>query len=128
MAQVEQGESNATRHHHHDRLWTYRDYESWTTKDVSGFSVQALDGEIGSVDEATYDAGSSYVVVDTGPWIFGEKVLIPAGTIERVDFNDRRVFVNRTKEQIKNAPKFDKNTFTDPTYRSSVGDYYRDRS
>jgi hypothetical protein len=65
-------------------MWTCRDYDSWTTNDVSGFWVQAVDGEIGCVDEATYDARSSYVVVDTGPWIFGEKVLLPAGTIQRV--------------------------------------------
>jgi hypothetical protein len=105
-------------------MWTYRDHESWTTKDVGGFSVEALDGDIGSVDGATYEAGSSHIVVDTGPWIFGEKVLLPAGTITKVDFDDRRVFVNRTKDQIRNAPKFDENALTDQTYRSTVGDYY----
>ncbi|MBD0291736.1 MAG: PRC-barrel domain containing protein, partial [Thermoleophilia bacterium] len=46
--------------------------------DVVGFSVEATDGGIGKVDEATYDVGQSYLVVDTGPWIFGKKVLLPA--------------------------------------------------
>ena len=32
--------------------------------------------------------------------------------------------MNRTKEQIKNAPKFDENMYSDPAYRSSAGDYY----
>ena len=35
-----------------------------------------MDGEIGKIDEATYDVGSAFVVVDTGPWILGRKVLI----------------------------------------------------
>jgi hypothetical protein len=46
-------------------------------------------------------------VVDTGPWIFGKKVLLPAGTIENVDVQNRKVYVDRTKDEIKNAPRFD---------------------
>jgi hypothetical protein len=53
--------------------------------DVVGFDVEATDGSIGKIDEATYDVGSSYVVVDTGPWIFGSKVMLPAGIITRVE-------------------------------------------
>ena len=41
--------------------------------DLTGYSVEASDGSIGKVDEATYDAGSSRVVVDTGPWISGKR-------------------------------------------------------
>jgi hypothetical protein len=105
-------------------LWTYRDYDTWEAKDISGFAVEAVDGEIGSVDEATYDAGTSFIVVDTGPWIFGRKVLLPAGVLTRVDHPNRRVFVNRSKEQIENAPEFDEASFRDMGYRESVGDYY----
>lgn len=105
-------------------MWTYRDYESWTDKNITGFDVEAIDGEIGSVDEATYDAGSSYIVVDTGPWIFGKKVLLPAGVLQRVDQLNRRVFVNRTKDQIENAPEWDETAYRDMSYRTTVGDYY----
>ena len=105
-------------------LWTYRDYESWQGSDISGFSVEAIDGEIGSVAQATYDVASSFLVVDTGPWIFGKKVMLPAGVIDRVDMNDHRVFVHRTKEEIKNAPEFDEANFRDQTYRSDLGTYY----
>ena len=91
---------------------------------VEGFSVEAQDGSIGEIDESTIEVGGSYVVVDTGPWIFGKKVLLPAGMIERVDRTDERVFVALTKEQIKNAPEFDDVTYRDDEYRSSLGDYY----
>ena len=108
-------------------LWTYRDYESWAGADLTGFDVQATDGKIGSVDEATYDVGSSYLVIDTGPWIFGKKVMLPAGIIDRVDTGDRQVFVNRTKDQIKNAPEYDEEMGFSEDYRSSLGDYYSER-
>ena len=47
--------------------------------DLTGFSVEALDGSIGKIDEASNEVGASYLVVDTGPWIFGKKVMLPAG-------------------------------------------------
>ena len=74
--------------------------------DLTGFTVEAVDGSIGKIDEATYDTGSSQIVVDTGPWIFGKKVVLPAGVIQRVDPNDETVFVSRTRDQIKDSPKF----------------------
>ncbi len=107
-----------------DDMWTYRDNDTWRDTDLSGYQVAAIDGDIGTVDEATHEAGASYLVVDTGPWIFGKKVLLPAGVIDRVDVNEERVYVNRTKDQIENAPEFDENTYREETYRSGVGDYY----
>jgi ribosomal 30S subunit maturation factor RimM len=76
-------------------------------RDVVGYEVEATDGSIGKIDEASNDAASSYLVVDTGFWIFGKKRLIPAGVITRVDDEDRKVFVSMTKDQIKSAPDFD---------------------
>lgn len=95
-------------------------------EDLVGFKVEATDGHIGSIDQASYDVGSSYLVVDTGPWIFGRKVLLPAGTVQNVDRDDRKVYVDRTKEQIKSSPEYDKETFETATYREQVGDYYSD--
>ena len=63
-------------------------------------------------------------VVDTGPWIFGKKVLLPAGTINRVDADGGKLYVDLTKEQIKDSPEFDQSTYNEPDYRSRVGDYY----
>jgi hypothetical protein len=58
-------------------MWSYRDTARTQTTDVVGFDVVATDGSMGKVDEATYDAGASYLVVDTGPWIFGKKRMLP---------------------------------------------------
>jgi hypothetical protein len=107
-------------------LWQWRDTTTWSADrgSLEGFSVEATDGSIGKIDEWTYDVGTSYVVVDTGPWIFGKKVMLPAGVIDRVDYDDEAVFVMLTKEQIKNAPEFDEASYLDGAYRSQLADYY----
>ncbi|GIF09980.1 PRC-barrel domain-containing protein [Actinoplanes teichomyceticus] len=92
--------------------------------DLVGYRVEAIDGHIGSVDQASYDVGSAYLVVDTGPWIFGRKVLLPAGTVQNVDQAGRKVYVDRTKDQIKASPEYDKDTFETAMYREQVGAYY----
>jgi hypothetical protein len=63
-------------------------------------------------------------VVDTGPWIFGKKVLLPAAVIQRVDLDSQTVYVDRTKDEIKDAPEFDESLYRNEDYRSRVGSYY----
>jgi hypothetical protein len=109
---------NTTIFTYHDRVVGLGDI------DVVGYGVEALDGSIGKIDDSTYDMGAAYVVVDTGPWIFGKKVMLPAGVIRDVDPDGETVFVNRTKEQIKNAPEFDETLTTDTDYRDRLGSYY----
>jgi hypothetical protein len=105
-------------------MWSYRSGDDFAGVDLAGFGVEAIDGSIGKVDEATYDVGASYVVVDTGPWIFGKKVMLPAGVIDRVDARDEKVYVNRTKDQIKNAPELDEDAYAEDEYRDALGGYY----
>ena len=51
-------------------VWTYREgivEPGVSPRNVVGYGVEASDGSIGKVDEATFEVGSSYLVVDTGP-------------------------------------------------------------
>jgi hypothetical protein len=109
-------------------VWTYRESSvlgiDLTSTDITGFEVEAIDGSIGKVDDATYEVGSSYIVVDTGPWIFGKKVMLPAGVVQRVDPVEQKIFVNRTKDEIKNGPEFDDSMTSDDAYRGKLGSYY----
>jgi FKBP-type peptidyl-prolyl cis-trans isomerase 2 len=105
-------------------LWTYRDQFSADEIDLVGYKVEATDGSIGKVDDATYEVGGSYVVVDTGPWIFGKRVLLPAGVIESVDQAEEKVYVSLTKDEIKNAPEFDDTRYRDEAYRDELTGYY----
>jgi hypothetical protein len=107
-----------------NQYWAWSDTISQDTPAIDGFGVEAQDGSIGKVDEATYEVGSSYIVVDTGPWIFGKKVLLPAGVVERIDANEEKLYVTLTKDQIKDSPEFNESTYRDQAYRDSVADHY----
>ena len=104
--------------------WSYQE-TSWVEGgDLVGYDVEATDGSIGKVDEATYESGAGRMVVDTGFWIFGKKRLIPAGAVTRVDHADRKVTVNMTKDQIKSAPDYDETSQWNDETRSRYSDYY----
>ena len=88
-------------------MWDYRADAGFDGQDIVGYNVEATDGGIGKIDESSVAAGKAYMVVDTGFWIFGKKRLIPAGVVQRVDDEARKVYVSLTKDQIKAAPDFD---------------------
>ncbi|RKT02427.1 hypothetical protein BX286_0328 [Streptomyces sp. 3211.6] len=93
--------------------------------DLRGFKVEAVDGSIGKVDKHSDEAGSAWIVVDTGVWIFGREVLLPAGTISRIDVDEEKIYVDRTKEQIKNAPEFHREKHLGNTdYHDELAAYY----
>jgi hypothetical protein len=104
-------------------LWRYDD-PTWAELELDGYDVEALDGEIGQIAEAGHEIGTRYLVVDIGPWIFGKKVMLPAGLVERVDMPNKRVYVGRTKEVIKKAPELNDARRHDPRYREALSLYY----
>ena len=104
-------------------LWTYRE-SAFADVDVVGYAVEASDGSLGKVDEASYEADAGYLVVDTSSWTnlgSGTRALIPAAAIESVDHGERKVFLGLAKEQIKDAPEFET---IDESYRNRVAGYY----
>ncbi|MGN5634038.1 PRC-barrel domain-containing protein [Streptomyces sp. AC154] len=109
-----------------DSIWGYQPTAGHTAgTDLIGYKVEATDGSIGKVDKHSDDVNSSYLVVDTGVWIFGKHVLLPAGTVRTVDQAERKIFVDLTKDQIKDSPEFDKDKHVgDAGYHEQVGGYY----
>ncbi|MEU5000007.1 PRC-barrel domain-containing protein [Streptomyces sp. NPDC021622] len=109
-----------------DDIWGYHPTSGYEQGiDLIGYKVEATDGHIGKIDKHSEDVGSAHLVVDTGVWIFGKHVLLPAGTIKRIDTVEEKVYVNRTKEQIKAAPEFDEAKYgSEPTYLEQFARYY----
>jgi hypothetical protein len=93
------------------------------TPDIVGFRVEALDSPIGKVDKATNEAGSDCVLVDTGA-ILGRTVMLPSGVIRDIDLSKETVYVNRTEDEIKNAPEYDESLIGNDDYRDRLGSYY----
>lgn len=106
-------------------VWGYREGSGRVEAlDLTGYKVEAADGSIGKVSKHSDEVDSSYIVVDTGPWIFGREVLLPAGTVSGVDAREKTIHVDRTKDQIKAAPEFiDDKHIEDPADYSRIGGY-----
>ena len=76
---------------------------------VTGYHIEATDGDIGHVEEFIVDDESweiRYMVVDTRNWLPGKKVLISSRWIDRVSWDDSKVYVNVSREAIQNAPEY----------------------
>ncbi|MGW4882632.1 PRC-barrel domain-containing protein [Streptomyces sp. NPDC004262] len=111
-----------------DSIWGYQPTTGHTADtDLTGYKVEATDGSIGKVDKHSDDVNSAYLVVDTGVWIFGKHVLLPAGTVRTVDPDERKIYVDLTKDQIKDSPEFDNKHLGDAGYHQQVGGYYETR-
>jgi hypothetical protein len=50
--------------------------------------------------------------------------MLPAGVIDRIDYDGRQVLVNLTKDQVRDAPDYDAGRDQDEAYRSELGTYY----
>jgi hypothetical protein len=107
-------------------LWGYDvSAQHSTGAELTGYKVEATDGLIGKVDEASDEVGSAYLVVNCKPWLIGRHVLLPAGTVTRIDSDHMTVHVGRTKEQIKGSPEYDPDTMRGNVgYRDTLGRYY----
>jgi hypothetical protein len=91
-----------------------------------GWTVEARDGDVGKIDDASLDVGEGALVVAAGPVLFGHMVLLPAGAVQRVDPDHRRVHVGLTRKQIEEAPRRRGAThFADEAYREEIAAYYR---
>jgi hypothetical protein len=107
--------------------WNYRSSAGFRPGvDLVGYNIAAADGDIGKVEHTIYDTDSACLIVDTAPWIPDRKVMLPAGVVERIDTNDHTVHVDRTKDQIKDAPEYDPKADIDVGYRERLRAYYDD--
>lgn len=79
-------------------------------KQFIGSSLQGTDGEVGTAKDVLFDSRTwdlRYLVVDTGTWLPGRKVLLSPTEVVGVDWDQEQVSVRRTKEQVKEAPHVD---------------------
>jgi hypothetical protein len=80
-----------------------------STEAVTGYHVEAVDGEIGHVDGFVVETQAwtiRYIEVATRNWLPGKKVLVAPSWIERVSWTDSKVYVGLAREPIKDAPEY----------------------
>ncbi|UBF26058.1 DUF2382 domain-containing protein [Kovacikia minuta CCNUW1] len=95
--------------------------------DVIGYALYSGDDKLGSVDDILVDDGGNfrYLVVNTGLWILGKKVLLPIGRA-RISHPDHRIYVSGlSKEQVENMPAYDSNAVVDYDHEERIRETYR---
>jgi hypothetical protein len=77
---------------------------------LRGGPVHALDGDIGTIADFYFDDDTwtvRYVVVDTGQWLRGRLVLIPLWALHLPDWDQARIPVRLTRQQVEHSPDID---------------------
>lgn len=93
---------------------------------IRGATVQALDGEIGTVEDFYFEEGRwavRYLLVDTAKWLNGRRVLLSPMSVES-DWDVRTIPVRLTREQVENSPRFDPQSPLSREAETDVLGYY----
>jgi hypothetical protein len=96
-------------------------------KEVTGYHIQATDGEIGHVADFLIDDHVwvlNYIVVDTRNWLPGRKLLISPQWASAFSWSRHKVFFDLSKEKIENSPEYNPAEPPDRKYEGLLYDYY----
>lgn len=99
-----------------------------STQEVTGYHIQAADGEVGHVEDFIIDDETwaiRYLIVDTRNWWPGKKVLVSPQWIERVSWSDSKVFINLSRAAIKRSPEFKEDSLLNRDYENELHQYYQ---
>lgn len=95
--------------------------------DLAACRVQAIDGEVGDLDDILLDTDDwrvPFLEMDVGHWWAGRKVLIPTDWITGMDWNDMRIDVGLRIGQIQSAPEYRSDTPIDAAYDGQLRAHY----
>jgi hypothetical protein len=101
-----------------------------STQDVSGYVIQATDGEIGHVEDFIIDDETwatwaiRYLIIDTQNWWPGKKVLVSPRWIDRVSWLESKIFVNVLRETIRQAPEYTEESLLTRDYETRLHGHY----
>jgi uncharacterized protein YrrD len=103
------------------------DHNLRSTHEVSGYHIQAKDGEIGHVKDFIIDDETwaiRYLIIDTQNWWPGKKVLVSPQWIDRVSWSESKVFVNLSRETVKQSPEYTEASLLTRDYETSLHRHY----
>lgn len=96
-----------------------------SVNELRGYAIEAADGRIGAVKDVYFDDERHtvrYLIVDTGPWLTGRRVLIPPPGVVRVNHAEKTVRVWPTRQQIEDSPGIEEDQ---PVSRQQEASLYR---
>ena len=103
------------------------DHHLRSTLAVNNYKLQATDGELGQIEDFILDDETwaiRYLIVNTGSWWSGKKVLISTQWIKRVSWSDSKVFVDLSLESVKQSPEYTEDSPLARDYEISLHRHY----
>jgi hypothetical protein len=94
---------------------------------VEGYAIEARDGLIGHVEDLLVEDAKwvvRYLVVDTRNWLPGRKVVVAPTWVERVNWQDRTVRMDLSRDEVKKSPPYDQDHPLDREHEMQIHDYY----
>jgi len=94
---------------------------------VKGYHIHARDGEIGHIEDFLIDDTvwtARYLIVDTSNWWFGQHVLVSPHAVKAIDWGERQVSLDVTREQIKASPPWDRQVTIDQAYAARLHKHF----
>ncbi len=98
-----------------------------SANEVIGYKVHEADGEMGSVYDLIVDDLAwlvRYIVVDTGNWLPGKKVMLAASWIEQISWTEKAMHLDLTKDQVRGMPQYDPEQAVNRQHEEQLYDYY----
>jgi hypothetical protein len=95
--------------------------------DLKNYGIRATDGDIGHVRDFYFDDVTwmvRYLIIETGIWLSGRKVLISPIAIGRPNWAEKVLPVSITKDQVRNGPDIDTEKPVSRQYEMGYLDYY----
>jgi hypothetical protein len=94
---------------------------------INGYAIAASDGQVGTVKDFLFDDATwliRWLVVDTGKWLSGRKVLLPPSVLGHLDSEGEKFAVKLTMQQVKDSPDIDTDRPVSRQMETNVYDYY----
>jgi hypothetical protein len=98
-----------------------------STHEVTGYHLQALDGEIGHIEDFIIDDETwaiRYLIINTGNWWPGKQVLVSPHWIERVRWSESKVFFDLSRDTIKESPEYTEESLITREYEIGLHRHY----
>ncbi len=98
-----------------------------SSDEVTGYRVQARDGDIGHIEDLILDDDNwliRYAVIDTRNWLPGKKVLIAVPWISAIDWESSRVVVDMKRSEIEDSPEWDDSKEIDREFEETLYAHY----
>ena len=98
-----------------------------SANEVRGYHVLGNEEPVGHIEDFVLDDASwavQYLVIDTSNWWFGKKVLVSPTWARRISYEDRRVYIDMSRQMIKDSPAWGMNAAVNRDYETRLYDYY----